>query len=89
MDKLKLFSPRPVAPFQGYSAAAIAGFIRTIRTPEWSSIHTPEWPSTWKKSGQRVEPHSYTLRDHLEPIISTYEEVMNDVATAHYSPMLV
>jgi hypothetical protein len=81
MDDHKLFSPRPVASFQGYSAAAIAEFIRTIYTPEWFSVS--------KKSGQRAKPHSCSLRDYVDSIISSYDTDMDDVAIEHYLRMLL
>ncbi|OCK73849.1 hypothetical protein K432DRAFT_430359 [Lepidopterella palustris CBS 459.81] len=79
MDNRKLFLPRPVASFEGYSAAEVAEFVRTIYTPEWCSIS--------KKSSQRARPHSCSLRNYVDPIISDYDASMDDVAIESYLRM--
>ena len=74
MDGFNLFSPRPVIPFLGYSANAVAESIRSVMTPDWCLSNR--------------KPHRCNLHDLMNPVVGSFQADMEEVASEQYYLML-
>jgi hypothetical protein len=81
MDDWKLFSPRPVAPFLGYSANEIAESIRTVCTPTWCTAK--------KQHHSYCQPHACSLHGLIDSIVGVFKADMEDAALEEYFSTLL
>ncbi|KAL1969127.1 hypothetical protein VTN77DRAFT_381 [Rasamsonia byssochlamydoides] len=73
MSRLHLLSPRPAAPFLGFSFAATANSVRKIRSPIWCCNNRNYYSS-------HCQSHHCSLEPVIRPIIDSLEDSMKGLS---------